>query len=529
MKVFFLNIPFHDRFSRESRSPGVAPSGTLYYPIYLALAAGVTRKGGHTIDFLDAPADRYSLDQALERIRKFGPDLIVSTTVTASVCHDVRVMDFLAEKTGAMTMLCGTHPTARPIETLKMARHLDFVAVGEYDFTILAVADHFQSGKTRDQLGEVLGLAWRRNDGECVRNADRPMWEKMDEIPWASLIYKDFLKIENYSYGAQLHPEITIVGGRGCPYQCTYCVFPQTITGQRYRARSVKDVVDEMEFIVKTWPHNKEIMFEDDTMTLDKKRMRELSEEILRRGLKVTWSGNARADFDDVELLKLMRKAGCRLFCVGFESSDQELLKNMKKGGATVKMQERFVKACRDAGVLVHGCFLLGGTGETKETMRGTLEMAKRYNCDTAQFFPMMVYPGTRAYEEAKARGDLKNEDYENWLKDSGYYMSQVNRTDFTNEELTAFCDQALKEYYFRPRYLWDKMVQFATQPRERSRIVNGMRYFLRKLATMYKEKDKTGPRAGGGTGIPSSQASRPKDGAAHTGLSSVARTPESK
>ncbi|HTL48388.1 MAG TPA: radical SAM protein [Verrucomicrobiae bacterium] len=490
MKVFFLNIPFHERYSRESRSPGVAPSGTLYYPIYLALAAGVTRKGGHTIDFLDAPADRYDLEQTKTRIKAFKPDLIVATTVTASVCHDVKVMDDLAEATGAMTMLCGTHATARPTETLQMSQRLDFVAVGEYDFTILAVADHFASGKTRGQLSEVLGLAYRHN-GQFYRNADRPMWEKMDEIPWASLIYKDFLKIENYSYGAQLHPEITIVGGRGCPYQCTYCVFPQTITGQRYRARSVKDVVDEMEFIVKTWPHNKEVMFEDDTMTLDKQRMREISEEILRRGLKVTWSGNARADFDDVELLKIMKKAGCRLFCVGFESSDPELLKKMMKGGATVKMQERFVEACKKAGVLVHGCFLLGGVGETKATMKNTLEIAKKYNCDTAQFFPMMVYPGTRAYEEAKKRGDLKTENYEGWLKDSGYYMSQVNRTDFTNDELTAFCDHALKEFYFRPQYLLSKIKQFFLEPRERSRIVKGGLYFVQKLAAMHSSKNK--------------------------------------
>ena len=492
MKVFFLNIPFHERYSRESRSPGVAPSGTLYYPIYLALAAGVTRKGGHTIDFLDAPADRYDLEQTKKRIKDFGPDLIVSTTVTASVCHDVRVMDDLAEHTGAMTMLVGTHATARPIETLQMAKRLDFVAVGEYDFTILAVADHFGSGKTREQLSEVLGLAYRHN-GEFHRNADRPMWEKMDEIPWASLIYKDFVKIENYSYGAQLHPEITIVGGRGCPYQCTYCVFPQTITGQRYRARSVKDVVDEMEFIVKTWPHNKEIMFEDDTMTLDKERMREISKEIPRRGLKVTWSGNARADFDDVELLKLMKQSGCRLFCVGFESSDPELLRNMKKGGATVNMQGRFVEACKKAGILIHGCFLMGGVGETKQTMRNTLEVAKRFNPDTAQFFPMMVYPGTRAYEEAKKRGDLKSENYEGWLKDSGYYMSQVNRADFTNEELTGFCDTALKEFYFRPRYILSKIHQFIVAPRERSRIVMGALYFARKLKTMWKkDRDPT-------------------------------------
>jgi radical SAM superfamily enzyme YgiQ (UPF0313 family) len=486
VKVFFLNIPFHSRFTRESRSPGVAPSGTLYYPIYLSLAAGLVRQNGTTIDFLDAPAENFDLARTEERIAKFRPDLIVATTVTASVFHDIRVMDQLAQKTGAMTMLVGTHPTARPLETLKMAPNLDFVAVGEYDFTVLEVVQHFDQGKTREQLSGVKGLAYRLDD-LLIQNERRPWHENLDEIPWASLIYRDFLKIEHYSYGAQLHPEVTIVSGRGCPYQCTFCVFPQTITGQRYRPRSVKDVVDEMEFIQKTWPHNKEIMFEDDTLTVDKDRMRQLSEEILRRDLKVTWSGNARADFDDVALLKLMKKAGCRLFCVGFESADQTILDEMRKGGATVKVRERFVEACAEAGIMIHGCFLFGGPHETPVTMRGTLEMAKRMKLDTAQFFPIMVYPGTRAYEEAKAKGELDSENYDEWLRGSGYYASQVHRGALTGEAIAEFTDRAYHEFYLRPSFILRKLWQCLVSPVERSRILFGFRFFLRKLFTREK------------------------------------------
>ncbi len=486
MKVFFLNIPYHARFTRESRSPGVAPSGTLYYPIYLSLAAGLIRKHGYTIDFLDAPAENYDLARTEERVAAFRPDVIVATTVTASVFHDTRVMDQLANKTGAMTMLVGTHPTARPVETLKMSPSLDFVAVGEYDFTILEVVRHFDQGKSREALSGVKGLAYRLND-QVIQNERRPWHENLDEIPWASLIYRDFLKIEHYSYGAQLHPEVTIVSGRGCPYQCTFCVFPQTITGQRYRPRSVKDVVDEMEFIRKTWPHNKEIMFEDDTLTVDKDRIRQLSEEILRRGLRVTWSGNARADFDDVVLLKLMKKAGCRLFCVGFESADQTILDEMRKGGATVKIRERFVEACAEAGIMIHGCFLFGGANETPESMRGTLEMAKRMKLDTAQFFPIMVYPGTRAYEEAKEKGELDSENYDEWLRGSGYYASQVHRGGLTGEAISKFTDRAYHEFYLRPSFMLRKLWQCIASPAERSRIFFGFRFFLKKLLTREK------------------------------------------
>ncbi|MFA7255304.1 MAG: radical SAM protein [Candidatus Omnitrophota bacterium] len=486
MRVFFLNIPFHDRFTRESRSPGVAPSGTLYYPIYLALAAGLVRQHGHTIDFLDAPAEHYDLVRTEERVARFEPDLIVATTVTASVFHDIKVMDRLSKKTGAATMLVGTHPTARPLETLKMSPSLDFVVVGEYDFTVLEVAQHLGEGKKREEFSSVKGLAFRLGE-QWILNERRAWHENLDEIPWASLIYRDFLRIEHYSYGAQLHPEVTIVSGRGCPYECTFCVFPQTITGQRYRPRSVNDVVDEMEFIQKTWPHNKEIMFEDDTLTVDKERVRRLSEEILRRGLKVTWSGNARADFDDVALLKLMKQAGCRLFCVGFESADQTILDQMRKGGASVKMRERFVKACAEAGIMIHGCFLFGGANETHETMRQTLDMAKQMKLDTAQFFPIMVYPGTRAYEEAKDKGELDSENYDQWLQGSGYYASQIHRGALTGEAISKFTDLAYREFYLRPSFILQKVWQFLFSPSERSRIIFGCHFFMKKIFTREK------------------------------------------
>jgi radical SAM superfamily enzyme YgiQ (UPF0313 family) len=483
MRVFFLNIPYFDRYSRESRSPGVAPSGTLYYPIYLSLAAGLVRKHGFSIDFLDAPAEGCGQEETEQRILRFAPDLIVSSTVTPSVTHDIKVMESLARSSGAMTMLVGTHPTARPEETLRMSPSLDFVAVGEYDYTVLDLVQHLDKSRDRPTLKDVPGLAFRSGD-EIIRNAPRPWCEDLDSIPWASLIYRDFLKVENYSYGAQLHPEVTIVSARGCPYQCTYCVFPQTITGHRFRTRSVKDIVDEMEFIHTTWPHVKEIMFEDDTLTVDKARIRDLCDEILRRGLRITWSGNARADFDDIGLLKLMKKAGCRLFCVGFESADQNILNQMCKGGATVERQGRFVRACQQAGILIHGCFLFGGRNETAETMRKTLDFAKGLPLDTAQFFPIMAYPGTRAYDEAQADSSLATEDYDQWLTANGYYVSRVTRSGLDAKEITAFADTALREFYLRPSYITAKGWQFLTQPRERSRMLQGFRFFLKKLTT---------------------------------------------
>jgi radical SAM superfamily enzyme YgiQ (UPF0313 family) len=239
-------------------------------------------------------------------------------------------------------------------------------------------------------------------------------------------------------------------------------------------------VVDELTFITKELPEVKEIFLEDDTLTVNKERAIALSQGIIDRGLKITWSTNSRADAD-YETMRMMHKSGCRLLCVGFESGSQEILDRLQKH---IRRENylKFSDDARRAGLLIHGCFMYGNDGETRATMRETLELAKELNCDTAQFYPIMVYPGTRAYNDYKERGYITAQSYREWLTPDGQHNCVVSLPNISKEELVAFCDLSRREFYLRPRYMVSKMKQIFTHPRETKRIMRAGETLLKHL-----------------------------------------------
>jgi len=313
-----------------------------------------------------------------------------------------------------------------------------------------------------------------------VANPPRIPLVNLDEIPWVSRTYRKFLNYRDYFYSGNLYPLVVFNTSRGCPHRCSFCVYPQTFTGHRMRYRSVGDVVDEMEYVVREFSPLGEIMFEDDTLTVNKKRTIELCEEILRRNIKVRWSCNARVQLD-LETMKLMRRSGCRSLLVGFESGSQIVLNGMRKGNK-LELYERFMQDTRKAGLLVNGTFLVGCPGETKETMRETLELAKRLKPDVAQFFPVMVYPGTELYDEYKQKGYIVSENFRDWLNEDGLHNCVVNLPGVSAREMVEFCDTCRKEYYLRPRYILYKGLQSLRSPREGLRNVRAAKTLFKHL-----------------------------------------------
>lgn len=219
-------------------------------------------------------------------------------------------------------------------------------------------------------------------------------------------------------------------------------------------------------------------MIEDDTLTADRNRCRALANALIdAKATKIPWSANSRADVD-YETMRIMKKAGCRLFCVGFESGDQSILDNIKKS-ITLEQIRKFIKDASKAKILVHGCFMVGNRGETKETLEKTLALAKELNPDTAQFFPIMVYPGTSDYQYYKEKGWIVTQDFRKWITDKGLHSSVVSNPDLSYEELVTFCARARKEFYLRPKYFFSKTVQIITHPSETKRIIKaGFTFF---------------------------------------------------
>jgi anaerobic magnesium-protoporphyrin IX monomethyl ester cyclase len=483
MKILMLNPPFKTefgRFSREQRSPGITKSGTIYYPVWLLYATGVLEAAGHNVKLIDSCAYEYNVEKTCQLIREFGPELAVVNTSTPSIYNDVAMASQIKRMfPDCYVVLVGTHPTALPDETLNLSQEVDAIARREYEYTLRDLA---QTLGSKGDLKTVLGLTFRNKDG-VINNPDRPFINNLDELPFISEVIKRHLDGKKYFFAAAGYPMIMIFTGRGCPNQCFYCIYPQVFHGrEKYRLRSAENVVAEFEYIINNFPEVKEIGIEDDTFTADLNRVKQICRLLIAKEInhKVKWWVNARVNLD-YESMELMKKAGCRLLIAGFESGNQQVLNSMKKG-IKVDQSTTFVRNSKRAGLLVHGCFMVGNPGETHATMRETLNFAKRLNTDTAQFFPLMVYPGAEAYEWAKKNSFITTGDYSKWVTDEGLHNCIITTDSLTSEDLVNFCDRARKEYYLRPRYIINKFRQLVFESNERKRIIMSAKKFLRYL-----------------------------------------------
>jgi radical SAM superfamily enzyme YgiQ (UPF0313 family) len=264
MNILLLNPPFIGKFSRTSRSPSVCRSGTIYYPFWLAYATGVLDQNGFKVSLIDAPAEGLSTAEVIARAKKAPPQLMVIDTSTPSIYNDIKVAEQLKESfPSSLVTLVGTHPSALPKETLLASNKIDAVAKGEYDYTIRDLA--FCLGNGGD-LRTVDGLIFREK-GRIIENKPRALIENVDELPFVSQVYHKYLNIKNYFFAASDYPMAMIITGRGYPYKCFFCVYPQTFHSRKYRPRSAKNVVDEFEYIVRELPEVREIGIEDDTLS----------------------------------------------------------------------------------------------------------------------------------------------------------------------------------------------------------------------------------------------------------------------
>lgn len=461
MLVYFINPPFkaeYGRFSRESRSPAISKGGALYYPLWLIYAAAYAIKKGHEVLFLDAPAKQMNEDKALEIINheKERKILFVLGTSTPSIHSDVEFGSVLKEIfPQSFVLLVGTHPSACPEETLSLNMNIDAIAQGEYDLTVTELASALE---TENSIEKVRGITYRNpQTGEFKVSEKMPYIENLDDLPFASEFMKDYLDVKDYFFPAANYPEIQIFTGRGCPFQCNFCVYPQTMHGHKYRVRSAVNIVDEFQYITDNFPDVKEVVIEDDTFTTSKMRIIEICNMLIKRKLfkKIKWLCNARVNLD-LETMRIMKQAGCRLIIPGIESGNQQILNNIKKG-TKIEQFKSYVKNAKKAGLLIHACYMVGNQGETPETMQDTLELALKLNTDTAQFFPLIPYPGTEAYNWAKQNNYIES-NYENYCKRDGTHNTVLNLPELSAKEMVDFCNYARKKYYLRPLYILHRL-----------------------------------------------------------------------
>lgn len=459
MKVYFVNPPFkaeYGKFSRENRSPAITRSGALYYPLWLIYAAAVCEKDGFEIGFLDAPAKPLNEEESLNVIKEDGGDigLFVLDTSTPSIYSDVEFAEKLKELfPNSIIILVGTHPSALPEETLLISKSIDAVARHEFDYIVRDFARAVRDG---EKWSTVKGITYREKF-KIYSTEDMPYIEELDDIPFAAEFIKKYLVPEDYFFAPAAFPEIQIFSGRGCMARCNFCVYPQTMHGHKYRLRTPENVVAEFEYIAQNFPNVKEIVFEDDTFTVKKERVIAICNLLIQKKLhkRFRWLCNARVNLD-YETMKKMKQAGCHLIIPGIESSNQQILNNIKKG-ITIKQVSEYVKNAKRAGLMVHACYMVGNNGETKETMNDTLNLALELNTDTAQFYPLLPFPGTEAFFWAKQNGYIKG-GYADYIKDDGTINSLLELPGLSSDDMVKFCDYARKKYYLRPKYIFHRL-----------------------------------------------------------------------
>ena len=472
-----LNPPFFPKYSRFSRSPAVTKSGTIYYPIWHAYATGVLEKEGHNVKLVDAPADGLSRNDCYKIAQEFKPNIVVIYTSTPSIYNDIEIAGNIKEALpGSYMILVGPHVSALSEETLLIDARVDAVARHEYDATLVEIAHKMENN---EGLDDVAGLTVRVAN-EIKSNPNREFLQNLDSIPFVSSVYEKHLKIENYFYAHCRYPVVSIFTSRGCSARCNYCVYPEQMFGRLQRQRSPENIVAEFEYIEKELPQVREVLIDDDTFSFNQEHTRQFCELMIKKSIKIPWTVECRANLQ-YETMVMMKSAGCRLIVVGFESANDEILKNIKKG-ITVERMRKFVADAKKANVMIHACFMAGNEGETKKTLMESLRFAKEINADTCQFFPLMVYPGTEAYDWAKTNGYLLTNDYRDWLTKDGLHNCVVSTPELSVKDLLTFCDQARRSYYLRPRYLIYKLIQVMTNMEEMKKTLKSAKVFIKYL-----------------------------------------------
>jgi hopanoid biosynthesis associated radical SAM protein HpnJ len=464
MRTLFLQAPSFDGFDggAGSRYQARREIRSFWYPTWLAQVAAMVPDG----KLIDAIPRQIALADVVRQAS--GYELAVLHTSTPSFSSDVRVVEALKAANPRLKIgFVGAKVAVEPQSSLASSAAIDFVAGNEFDLTIKEVAEG------RD-WSAIDGLSYRDARGAIRHNRPRAILENMDELPFVTPVYRRDLTIENYFIGYLRHPYISLYAGRGCKSRCTFCLWPQTVGGHRYRTRSVGHVVDEIRWAKAAFPQVKEFFFDDDTFTDDRPRSEAIARELGKLG--VVWSSNAKANVPR-DTLKVLRDNGLRLLLVGYESGNQQILHNIRKG-MRIDVARRFTKDCHELGITIHGTFILGLPGESRATIEETIRFASEINPHTIQVSLAAPYPGTELYRDALEHGWL-DRDHAELIDQNGVQMAPLSYPHLAHTEIFRSVDEFYRRFYFRAPKIASIMGEMVRSPQMMMRrLREGLEFF---------------------------------------------------
>ena len=472
LKVLLINPPW--LWSSEEKSDSVDELHSVSPPLGLAYVAAVLEEHNIEVEILDSLVTNMTLKETTKYVLSGDHQVIGVTATTPAIDSASRLLkEVKRSKPEVATVVGGAHVSAIPTETLKIFPWIDRGVVGEGEITFLELVQNLKQEKNK--LNKIRGIVYR-DENRVKLTPLRPLIKDLDSIPFPARHLLPPLSSYSFVPGSfKESPTTTMMSSRGCPYGCSFC--DKSVMGRTYRARSPRNVVDEMESLINDYGM-REIKFWDDLFTLDPIRVIKICREIRKRHLKISWSCDARVDRINEEILKEMESAGCWLIDFGLESGNQAILDRIGKG-ITLEQSRKAVELAKRYGFSVRGYFILGLPSEDLDTIEDTIKFSKSLNLDLAQFSLATPFPGTKFFEEARNEGRIQNLDWSTYrcYKADPIYVP----AELTHEQLASAFRRAYREFYLRSSYLFNSLLKIRS-PKDLSDRLRGAKTLLLNL-----------------------------------------------
>ena len=441
--IVFLSSPLtlYERYSDFSLS------GAIEIPIGLCYLASMTRKYNYPTSIIDAEALHLNIDTIIERLKDIKPKYIGITSSTVGIENSQKLALKIKQCFSNITIILGgNHLTALPTQTLESCPSFDIGVIGEGEETIIEILDCLENG---NNLNNISGIAFRKN-GKVIITKPRSFIKDLDILPFPAWdLLPDISKYYRMpSQSTRRTPGISSVTSRGCPFKCIFC--DRKVFGNSVRSHSAEYVL-KMIKTLKNKMHIKEIHFEDDIFTLYPKRLKEICDALIQQKIKISWSCFSRVDSPfDIDLLKLMKKAGCWQIKYGVESGAQSVL-DISQKGVTKNQVITAVKLAKKAKLKVKGFFIIGLPGETKKTLEETLNFMKNVPFDDISLPYFTPYPGTDIFDNKKLYQKYGKFHFSNW-KELNSFIPVFIPNNMNVKDLQYYHKKILKAFFLRPK-----------------------------------------------------------------------------
>lgn len=464
MKILLISPPQKNIYGKGVDSP--------YPPLGLLSIAAVLKEKKHEIKFVDMSAENIDIDQLIQIVKKFGPDLIGFTAVTPTFEAALEIIKKVKKDFDVKIVLGGIHATIMK-DKIMVHNEIDFSVIGEGEITILELVNALISGN--NNFSDIKGLYSRRGK-DVLWGGVRELIKNLDELPFPAMdLINDINKYTPPNITRS--PVLPIMTSRGCPFSCSFCCSEQ-LFGHFFRARTVESIISEIDFYIKKY-NVREIHILDDLFLVNKKRVLDFCEKVLENKYDISFSfaNGVRVDMIDDDILSNLKKIGLRNIGFGIESGNQKVLDRVNKR-LTLEQIRKGVKLCKKYNFETWGFFIIGLPGDTEETVRETIDFAIELDPDYAKFLILKPYPGSKVYYELSEQNYILSHDY----SDYGTYAKPVHRIDDLSPERMLYLQKlAFFKFYMRPKKIWKQLTKIKTLTGLKS-FLSMFRFFLNRF-----------------------------------------------